>query len=179
VYTSGTTGRPKGAVLSRRAFVASAAASAANLGWRDDDRWLVCMPLAHVGGLSILTRCLAAGRTVVLEPRFDPDAVLAAIDRERVTLLSVVPTMLTALLERPAASALSRLRALLLGGAAAPFSLLETCARRGIPALATYGLTEACSQVTVQRLAQPLRAVPGSGQPLPGVEIRIARPDGT
>src|SRR6185437_7860530 len=91
----------------------------------------------------------------------------------------VVPTMLTALLERADAGALSRLRALLLGGAAAPFALLEACARRGIPALATYGLTEACSQVTVQRLAHPLRAVPGAGEPLPGVEIRIARHDGS
>ena len=125
IYTSGTTGRPKGAVLSRRAFAAAAAASEKNLGWADDDRWLLCMPLCHVGGLSIVTRCLAARRAVILEPRFDPDAVLAAVARERATLLSVVPTMLQALLERDRDNVLARLRAVLLGGAGAPLSLIH------------------------------------------------------
>ena len=132
------------------------------------------MPVCHVGGLSILTRCLLARRAVILEPRFDPDAVLAAIVRERVTLLSVVPTMLAALLERDREGALGRLRAVLVGGAGAPFALIEACAERGIPALTTYGLTEACSQVTVQRLTSPYRAARGSGEPLSGVELRIA-----
>ena len=173
VYTSGTTGKPKGAVLSRRAFLASAAASAENLGFFEHDRWLCCMPICHVGGLSILTRCLLARRAVILEPRFDPEAVLASVALHRATLLSVVPTMLAALLERDRAGALARLRAILVGGAAAPLSLLEECARRGVRALATYGLTEACSQVTVQRLAPREHAEPGSGAPLPGVEARI------
>ena len=64
VLTSGTTGEPRPAVLTRDALLASAAASAANLGWRDDDCWLLAMPIARVGGLSILTRCLIARRTV-------------------------------------------------------------------------------------------------------------------
>jgi O-succinylbenzoic acid--CoA ligase len=178
LYTSGTTGRAKGAVLSRRAFLASAAASAENLRWSSNDRWLLAMPLCHVGGLSIVTRCLAARRAVILEPRFDPDAVLAAIPRERATLLSVVPTMLAALLDRDAGNALSRLRAVLVGGAGAPFSLLEECGRRGVRALTTYGLTEACSQVTVQRLEPRYAPARGSGSPLPGAEILIARDDG-
>ena len=179
VYTSGTTGRPKGAVLSRRAFLAAADASARNLGWTADDAWLCCMPLCHVGGLSILTRCLLARRAVILEPRFDPDAVLASITRERATLLSVVPTMLQALLERDAGNALAGLRAVLLGGAGAPFAMLEECGRRGVPALTTYGLTEACSQVTVQRPSAPYRPERGSGVPLPGVALRIAQPEGS
>ncbi len=179
LYTSGTTGHPKGAVLSRGAFAAAAAASAKNLGWRDDDRWLLAMPVCHVGGLSILTRCLLARRTVILEPRFDPDAVLATIARERATLLSVVPTMLQALLERDREGALRRLRAVLVGGAGTPFGLIETCAERGVHALTTYGLTEACSQVTVQRPTFPYRAARGSGLPLPGVELRIAGKEGT
>lgn len=175
VYTSGTTGRPKGAVLSRGAFVAAAAASAQNLGWTDDDRWLCAMPVCHVGGMSILTRCLLARRAVILEPRFDPDAVLVAIRRDHATLLSVVPTMLEALLERDAAGVLARLRAVLVGGAGAPFALIEECGRRGVPALTTYGLTEACSQVTVQRPSSPYRPERGSGVPLPGTEVRIDR----
>jgi O-succinylbenzoic acid--CoA ligase len=178
LYTSGTTGRPKGALLPRSAFVASAAASARNLGWVERDRWLLCMPLCHVGGLSILTRCLIARRTVVLHPRFDADTVLDSITRDGTTLLSVVPTMLSTLLEADRANTLARLRAILVGGAAAPFLLMEECARRGIPALATYGLTEACSQVTAQRLRSPPVSEPGCGQALPGTELRILGDNG-
>src|SRR4029079_1818453 len=106
-----------------------------NLGWEPRDRWLLCMPLCHVGGLSILTRCLLARRPVILVPRFSPDAVLDAIAREQATLLSVVPTMLEALLERDEIGVMRRLRAMLVGGAAASGGLLEECARRSVPAL--------------------------------------------
>ena len=173
VYTSGTTGRPRGAILSRRAFLASAEASAENLGWIPEDRWLLCLPICHVGGLSILTRCLAARRAVILEPRFDPDAVLAAIVAKRATLLSVVPTMLKALLERDHRNVLARLRAVLVGGAATPWALLEECGRRGVPALTTYGLTEACSQAASQAPKLPCFPERGSGRALPGVELRV------
>ncbi|WP_437993769.1 AMP-binding protein [Sorangium sp. So ce145] len=173
VYTSGTTGRPKGAVLSRRAFLAAAEGSAANLGVRDDDRWLLCLPLCHVGGLSIVTRCLLSRRAVILAPRFEPASVLASIVRDRATLLSVVPTMLLALLEADRDNVLARLRAVLVGGAGAPARALDECARRGVPALTTYGLTEACSQVTVQRPRDPRATEPGSGSPIAGVELRI------
>jgi O-succinylbenzoic acid--CoA ligase len=178
VYTSGTTGVPKGAILSRGAFVASAGAGAQNLGWMPADRWIACMPLCHIGGLSILTRCLLARRPVILEPRFDPASVLRAIDREGATLLSVVPTMLRALLDEPDPRALARLRAILVGGAAAPAALLEECARRGILALTTYGLTEGCSQVTTQRPRPPHLTEPGSGHPLPGISLSIRTAEG-
>ena len=173
VTTSGTSGRPKGAVLSRRAMIASAEASAKNLGWQPDDRWLLCMPLAHVGGLSIVTRCLHARRAVVMLPRFEPRAVLDAIRDHEVTLLSVVPTMLDALFEADTEGVLARPRAILLGGAAAPKPLLDECARREVRVLTTYGLTEACSQVTCQSPRADARRA-GSGAPLPGVEVRIA-----
>jgi O-succinylbenzoic acid--CoA ligase len=173
VHTSGTTGRPKGAMLTRAAIAASAAASAENLGWNKADRWLACMPLCHIGGLSIVTRCLLARAPLILEPRFDAASVLEAIRRDRPTLLSVVPTMLQALLEADRENLLARLRAVLVGGAAAPSALLDECARRGVPALTTYGLTEACSQVTSQRPRDPFTREPGSGKPLAGVELRI------
>ncbi len=131
------------------------------------------MPICHVGGLSILTRCLAARRAVILEPRFDPDAVLAAIVAKRATLLSVVPTMLKALLERDDRSVLAGLRAVLSGGAATPWALLEECGRRGVPALTTYGLTEACSQAASQAPRSPYVPERGSGRALPGVELRV------
>jgi len=177
VYTSGTTGRPKGAVLTRSAFVASARASEKNLGWKSNDRWLVCMPLAHVGGLSILTRCLAARKTIILEPRFDPAAILQAIRRESATQISVVPTMLDALLQADHEGDLRRLRFILVGGAAASPVLLERAAAHGILAITTYGLTEACSQVTCQPLRAPGTTEPGSGRVLPGVELRIVGED--
>ena len=179
VSTSGTTGRPKGAVLSRGAIVHSADASARNLGWNEDDRWLLAMPLAHVGGLSILTRCLVARRAVVLLPRFEPALVLEAIEKHRVTLLSVVPTMLRALLEVDARGVLARPRVVLLGGAAAPAALLDLCAERGVRALTTYGLTEACSQVTAQAPRDPAVRLGGSGAPLAGFELRIVGDDGS
>lgn len=178
VYTSGTTGRPKGAVLSRSSFVASARASEANLGWRTNDRWLVCMPLAHVGGLSILTRCFSARKPIILEPRFDAETVLGAIRREQATQLSVVPTMLDALIEADHQGDLQRLRFVLVGGAPASPRLLERAAEHGLLAITTYGLTEGCSQVTCQPLRAPGTMEPGSGTVLPGVEVRITREQG-
>jgi O-succinylbenzoic acid--CoA ligase len=178
LYTSGTTGTPKGAVLSREAFVASARASEANLGWREDDRWLLCLPLCHVGGLSVLTRCLFARKTVVLQRRFDERASLYAIEREGVTIASFVPTMLQRLIEADDGAALSKLRAVLLGGAASSSALLEACARRGLRVRTTYGLTEACSQVTTQSDRDFTVVEQGCGAPLAGTELRVTRDDG-
>jgi O-succinylbenzoic acid--CoA ligase len=173
-YTSGSRGTPRGACLSRRAFVASEAAHAANLGWLTGDRWLLCMPPAHIGGLSILTRSLIARSCVVLSPgAFDPAEVTRIMDQHRVTLSSVVPTMLHRLLSfaEQTWTPQPELRAVLVGGAPFPDALRELAAKRKIPTLATYGCTEACSQVTTQTFEQSGR--PGSGAPLPGVEVRI------
>jgi O-succinylbenzoic acid--CoA ligase len=174
LYTSGTSGTARGARLSRGAFLASARASAEVLGDAPDDAWLLCLPLCHVGGLSILTRALRARRAVVMLGRFEPAAVLAALARHRPALLSVVPTMLHALLREDRAGALAAPRAVIVGGAACSAELLRECAARGIAARTTYGLTEACSQVTLQR-ARPRGTVePGSGVALPGTSVRIA-----
>ncbi len=177
VWTSGTTGAPRGVCLSAANLVAAAAASAANLGWREDDRWLCALPLAHVGGLTIPIRCLLARRAVVALPRFGEAAVLAAIrdPRRRPTLASFVPTMLARLVAADDGGALGRLRAILLGGDAAPPTLLEACRVRGLAVLRTYGLTEAGGQVATARPDAAARGAPdpGAGPPLPGVEVRI------
>lgn len=176
VPTSGSAGEPKATLLSRRAFLASAAASAANLGWEEDDRWLLGLPLAHVGGLSVLVRSLIARRCVVLGAPggFDPERMAEDLERHRVTLLSLVPPMLESLLElRPAWRPPSHLRALLLGGGPVQRRLLERAAERGVPVLTTYGLTETCSQVTTQRYGTVNHGELGSGAPLDGVEVRI------
>jgi o-succinylbenzoate---CoA ligase len=174
VHTSGTTGHPRGVVLSRRAFVAAADASAANLGWHHDDRWLLRLPVAHVGGLSVLTRCLLARRTVVLAGDAAPIQLMGILHRERVTLLSLVPTLLGRLLDlMPPRNLPPQLRAILVGGAAASPALLERAADRRWPVLTTYGLTETCSQVTTQEYGTVNRGQLGAGPPLPGTEVRI------
>lgn len=183
--TSGTAGKPKGVCLSRRAMVASAVASAANLGWQDDDRWLLALPLAHVGGFSILLRCLLGRRCLVLPARspkgtehseagrFDGVAVGQLLEELQVTLLSVVPTMLDALL-RSATAAPSRLRAVLVGGAAAPPQLMQRAVEQGWPVLATYGCSETASQITTQPYGTGWSPAVGCGRPLAGQRLRLS-----
>jgi len=89
LYTSGTTGRARGAVLTRSALLASAEASSANLGWQDDDCWLLVMPVARVGGLSIVTRCLAARRALALAPAFDAALLPRWIAEHRIKAVSL------------------------------------------------------------------------------------------
>ncbi|HEY5952442.1 MAG TPA: AMP-binding protein [Kofleriaceae bacterium] len=157
LFTSGSTGPSRGVVLSRQALIANAAASAARLGWQDDDRWLACLPLAHAGGLAIVIRCLLADKPIVLGD-------VSAIDGD-VTLASLVPAQLAQLLEDPAWRPSPKLRAVLLGGAAAPPALIEAAIARGVPVLQTYGLTETFGQVATAR-------APGERpRPLPGVDI--------
>jgi o-succinylbenzoate---CoA ligase len=176
--TSGSAGSARVALLSRRAFMASAAASAANLGWYAHDRWLLCLPLAHIGGLSIVTRCLLARRPIVLlstQAGLSSGERLAAAIREGApSLLSVVPTQLDSLLElQPFFDMPSSVRAILTGGAAASPRLLGACADRGWPVLTSYGLTEACSQVATQPPGTTNRGELGAGRPLPGVSVRL------
>lgn len=173
--TSGSAGGPKGVVLSRRALLASAEASAFNLGWREGDRWLLALPVAHIGGFSILTRCLIARRAVVVEPmdRFDPERVAEVLEEQAVTLLSLVPTALGRLLDHCQGGPPPSLRAVLLGGAATSPALLRRASDTGWPVLTTYGCTEACSQIATRRPGSRGGAELGCGLPLPGFEVRI------
>jgi O-succinylbenzoic acid--CoA ligase len=174
LFTSGSSGSPKGVELSRRAFRASAIGSAANLGWKAEDRWLLCMPLGHVGGLSVVLRCLAARVPIVLSPWTGSlDGLLRDVDELGATLLSLVPTMLARILEEdPAYRFPSHVRAVLLGGDATSPALLAAAEARGVPVLTTYGMTEACSQIAT--LTPGERAAgSGVGRPLPGTEVRI------
>ncbi len=174
LFTSGSSGSPRAVELSRGAFRAAAAASEAHLGWESDDRWLCCLPLAHVGGLSIVVRCMLAGRAIVLTGGFEPALVVRMIEEERVTLASFVPTMLHQLFAAdPGWTPPSALRAALLGGAAAGGALWDEIVRRGFPALATYGMTETCAQVATATPDDPRRLVPLPGIPLRVVDRRI------
>ncbi len=145
LHTSGTTRAPRPVELTFGNWLWSALGSTVALGLDPEERWLCALPVAHVGGLSILLRSVVYASTVVLHPRFDVEAVRRELDR--VTLVSLVPTTLARLLdaglERPQA-----LRAALVGGAPVPLALVERAEAAGVPVVTTYGLTEACSQVT-------------------------------
>ncbi|WP_456405108.1 class I adenylate-forming enzyme family protein [Thiolapillus sp.] len=177
--TSGTQGQPRVVELTGQHLSASVQASQARLGLDHDDTWLACLPLHHVGGLSILLRCARAGAKVVLLDCFDAAAVLDALVRQQVTHLSVVPTMLRRLLGaeegfRPPAS----LRVVLLGGAAAPPGLVEDALQKGWPVCPSYGLTETASQVATL-CPPPGQWQPGCvGPPLEHIQIDIAQGNG-
>ncbi|MBJ92931.1 MAG: hypothetical protein CMP23_00495 [Rickettsiales bacterium] len=173
VFTSGSSGRPRGVVLSRRAMIAAAQASAARLGWDEQDRWLVSLPLAHLGGFAILVRVLMAGRCAVLAPLYSsPDELMALAAQRRVTLMSVVPTQLRALIEvgeRPPGS----VRAVLVGGAACPATLQRKARSLSWPLLLTYGMTETCGQVATVEPGSSLQHPQGVGRPLSGFTVTL------
>jgi len=181
LYTSGTTGTPKGVPLTVCHFGASAMASLAHLGGQEKDRWLACVPLFHIAGLSILTRSVLTGAAVILHKHFDAEKVSRAIDEQHVTLMSLVPTMLHRLVEERLAhdkkTALS-LRAILIGGASCSETLRRQSLDLGLPVLRTYGLTEACSQVATETLPLNSYDKPGEARPLPGIQIQIVNSSG-
>nr|WP_238530553.1 o-succinylbenzoate--CoA ligase [Oscillochloris trichoides] len=174
MYTSGTTGSPKGAMLSCGNHWWNATASALNLGLHADDCWLAALPLFHVGGLAIILRGAIYGIPVVLHERFDAHAVNAAIETERVTIISVVATTLQRMLDaRGATPYPQHFRCALLGGGPAPRPLLELCAELGVPVAQTYGMTESASQAATLAPGDALRKLGSAGQALLPVGLRI------
>ncbi len=181
LFTSGSSGAMKAVPHIWRSHRSSAKGSARNLGVRENDNWLCIIPLYHIGGLAIVTRSLFYGTAMTVQQGFDIAAVLDALHRSSVTLLSVVPTMLQRLLqtENFSAEAFPLLRAILLGGAAASRGLWESAFARRLPVLGTYGLTETCSQV-VTASPDAVQLMSGSaGRAIHGVEIRILPEEGT
>ncbi len=167
-FTSGSSGRPLGVRLTRDNLEAAAAASAIHLRHDPNDRWLCVMPVFHVGGLMILIRSVRQGSEVALERRFDPRRVAALL--HHVTLASVVPTMLQRILDVDPGP-YAGLRAVLVGGAGAPQSLLDRAFTAGLPVLSTYGMTETAAQVATAPLGEPPRRLV---MPVPGAEIRVS-----
>ena len=177
VFTSGTTGEPRGVCLTHANLLASAHAWNAFLDSDTDDHWLATLPLSHVAGLGVVMRSLVAGARLTIHDRFDPAAVRTALAVDGVSLVSLVPTQLRRLLDDGPVAA-PRLRALLLGGSPIPAALVERAVAAGLPTVTTYGMTEAASGVTALSGAET-STHPGSvGRPLPGVRIRVRLDNG-
>lgn len=180
VYTSGTTGRPKGAVLSNAALLCSAKMSKHMLDLQKKDRVLNVLPLFHVGGLNIQPLpALLFGATLYLQPRFDPETTLASIEQDRISLLTVVPALLYALIDFnnwPSAN-LASVRAVSIGSTDVPVSLLEILNKRQIPVLQIYGATETSPVAIYQCIKQP--TILGSiGQVGIHCEVRLVNAEG-
>jgi O-succinylbenzoic acid--CoA ligase len=171
ILTSGTTGEPAPIGLTYGNFLFSAVGSAFNIGVDPDDRWLCCLPLSHVAGLSIVLRSVIYGTTAVLLDGFDTEQVASTLVAGDISLLSLVPTMLVRLLEADAD--LSRPRAILIGGGPVPVDVLQEALDRGAKVVQTYGMTETCSQVTTISPVDATSKVGSAGRPLLTTHVRI------
>jgi o-succinylbenzoate---CoA ligase len=169
IHTSGTTAAPKPVTLTIGNWLWNALGSALALGLDPEDRWLCTLPLSHVGGLSILIRSAIYGTAVVLHERFDAEAAKLAIERDGITLVSLVPTTLERLLDAGLDTP-HALRVALIGGGPLTPALAARAKQAGIPVAQTYGMTEACSQVATSRPGEPETA----GAPLLGTRVEIA-----
>jgi o-succinylbenzoate---CoA ligase len=173
IHTSGTTALPRPVELTYGNFLWSALGSAVALGLDPHERWLCALPLAHVGGLSILMRSAVYATTAVVHEGFDTDRVLDALRKQDITLVSLVATTLARLLEAGLAGPPS-LRCALTGGGPVPAALVARARAAGVGVASTYGLTEACSQVTTTPAAAIAGAGPSGGTPLFCTRVRIA-----
>lgn len=189
LYTSGTTGSPKGAVLTNTNLFAlrkySASLDTPYTQWDDDEAVLVAMPCAHIGGTGLGIMALAAGLPGVILAEFNPDGVFDAVEHHGVTRFFIVPAALQMLLLHPRCASVdySRLKYILYGAAPIPLDLLRQCIKMfGAQFIQAYGMTETTGTICMlppeDHDPAGNKRMRSAGKPLPGVEIRICGPDG-
>ncbi|ELZ91187.1 O-succinylbenzoic acid--CoA ligase [Haloferax mucosum ATCC BAA-1512] len=172
LFTSGTTGTPKAVRLTMGNLLANAVAGSFRLGLSPDDRWLVTLSLHHMGGIGPIFRSPLYGTTVVLREGFDAGGAADDIGKYDVTGVSVVPTMLTRMLDSRGTLSDS-LRVVLLGGAPASDELIERCRNYSVPVYPTYGMTETASQVATATPREAFSAVGTVGRPLYFTDLSV------
>jgi fatty-acyl-CoA synthase len=180
-YTSGSTGAPKGVVLTQRALAWNAVNSTHMHDLTSADRILTTLPLFHVGGLNILTTpALHAGASVTLHAKFEAQAVLDAIERERITLTVLVPAQLEAMMALPRwqSADLTSLRMISTGSTIVSEAFVRKVSARGVPVIQVYGSTETCPIAAYVRAADALRKAGSAGVPALHCELKVVGEDG-
>ena len=176
MYTSGTTGFPKGVRQTAENHFSSAVSSALNIGISPGDVWLCVMPLFHISGFSILMRSLIYGMGVRLYPKFDAESCAKELHLGTVTHMSVVGVTLERVLNQLETENLEvspKFKSMLAGGGPVPISYIERAEKLGISVLQTYGMTETSSQTSTLQPADAKRKIGSSGKPLFLYQIRI------
>lgn len=155
-HTSGSTGTPKIVPLLRRQVLFGAHASAENFGPDKNRYWVLCLPLNHVGGVSIILRCLLYHAAIYRMDGYDTEKVAAHLSENKLfQVASLVPTMLKRLLKKTSFHVHHGFRAILLGGGPITSLLIEEAVRRGIPIVTSYGMTETYAQVAANPMLKP------------------------
>ncbi len=178
MYTSGTTGKPKGVLQTFGNHFYSAVSSALNLGLSSADKWLCVAPIFHISGFSIIMRGLIYGMTVRLVEKFRAEEIERILANEAVTIMSVVPFMLKKLIQQQNKTNIhynSAFRCMLLGGGTIDRETLEICLQRSIPVVQCYGMTETCSQIVALRSADALLKLGSVGQPLFATQLKLSK----
>lgn len=176
MYTSGTTGKPKGVRQTYGNHWWSATGSALNLGLHEKDCWLCAVPVFHISGYSILMRSVLYGMPVRLYPHFDEEKINEALKCGEGTIISVVSAMLSRLMDKLEGTYHPNFRCMLLGGGPAPKPLLEACVEKGIPVFQTYGMTETASQIVTLPPEYSLTKLGSAGKPLFPCQLKVDAP---
>ncbi|MEZ4632717.1 MAG: AMP-binding protein [Deinococcales bacterium] len=177
IFSSGTTGKPKGVCLSLGNVFYSAVGSSHRLGTLPHDLWLSVLPFYHIGGLSILLRSCLYGTAALLHPRFELETIHHDLIHKPVTLVSLVPTMLYRLLTLSPQAYNAQFRLALLGGAATRSELVEEAHKRKISLATSYGLSEAASQVATALMPEVIAKAGTVGKGLMLTQISIREGD--